>query len=119
MTGTTERHTVRNSEDVKLEFYELMSATGSTDPAIRLQGTVVVQLSGTATDIVAIVERSSRDPGSAQVNWAPAEDDTFSGDLSAGIAPRAYTDPAIGFWRVRITTLTGGTCKVSIIGDRA
>ena len=118
MPGTIDRHEIRDPEEVKLELYQLMSATGTTD-AIRVQGRVTVQLSGTATAIVAIAERSSRDPGGAEANWAPAEDDTFSGDLSAGISARAYEDPAVGFWRVRITTLTGGTCKVSIVGDRA
>lgn len=114
---STMDHSVAHSRDNRVELYQLMEATGQTD-AIRLQGDVIVQLSGTATDIVATVEHATRDPGSAEVNWAPAEDSGFSGDLSAGIPPRSYSEPATGFWRVNVTTLTGGNCKVSIVGER-
>lgn len=106
-----------NNAENRTELYQQLDSVGSSD-AVRLQGNVTVQLSGTATSCTAIVERASRDPGSAEVNWAPAEDDPFSGDLSAGMAPRAYEDPAVGFWRVRVTTLTGGYCRVSIVGER-
>lgn len=116
MTATISRFSLRDQDSEKVELYELMSAVGSTS-AIRLQGDVIVQLSGTATNIVAKLEHATRDPGGAEANWAPADDDGFSGNLSAGMSPRPYRDPAAGYWRVTITTLTGGTCKVSIIGE--
>lgn len=114
---STMDHDVAHSRDNRVELYQLMEAAGATD-AVRLQGDVVVQISGTATAITANVERASRDPNGAEVNWAPAEGEAFSGDLSAGISPRAYFEPATGFWRLNISALTGGTCKVSIIGER-
>jgi hypothetical protein len=110
-------HDGGKSRDNRVELYELMEGVGST-ASVRLQGAIVVQLSGTATNIVAITERSSRDPNTNEVNWAPAETTGWSGNLSSGLAPRPYHDPATGFWRVRITTLTGGSCKVSIVGER-
>ena len=123
MTGSTNRITVRDQDSgrafERVEFFEDMSAIGYTSPYVRLQGSVVVQLSGDATSVAGRVEYSSRDPGGAEANWAPAEDTGFSGDLSAGIAPRTYVDPASGWWRFNLTGLTGGNCKVSIIGESA
>lgn len=106
----------RNSD--RTELYDTLSVTGQTDP-VRLQGDVVVQISGTATNLTAIVEHATRDPSTSEVNWAPAEDDPFSGDLSAGMAPRPYRDPATGWWRVRLSAISGGNCKISIIGEKA
>lgn len=105
-----------NSE--RTELFDTLTATGQTDP-VRLQGRVKVQLSGSATSLTAIVEHATRDPGSAEANWAPVEDDPFTGDLSAGMSPRPYDDPAIGWWRVRVTAISGGNCKISIIGEKA
>lgn len=118
MPATISRFELRDRPADKVELYQLMTATGSTD-AIRLQGGVIVQLSGSATSIIAKVEHATQDPATGEANWAPAEDDAFSGNLSAGIAPRPYLDPASGFWRLTITTLAGGNCKVSIIGEAA
>lgn len=119
MAGTTNFLTVRDNNDGRTEFFEQLDGAGTTAPAIRLQGTVTVQVSGTATDLVAVVERSSRNPGSGDENWAPVEEEPFAGDLSAGMSPREYAEPAIGWWRVRVPTLTGGHIKVSIVGESA
>lgn len=109
---------IADNNNNRTELFETISSAASTDP-VRLQGRVIVQLSGTATAITAVVEHCTRDPSTAEVNWAPAEDEAFSGDLSAGMAPRPYEDPAIGWWRVRVTSISGGNCKVSIIGEKA
>ena len=119
MTGETTKLNIKDKNDERTEFFEILEAVGTTSPAIRLQGTVTVQLSGTATEISAVVERSSRSPGGGEENWAPAEDEAFAGNLSAGIAPREYAEPAVGWWRVRVPTLTGGDVKISIIGETA
>lgn len=105
------------TRDNRVELFQDFAAAGQTQ-AMRLQGDVVVQISGSATVIDAIVEHATRDPATPQANWAPADTSNFSGDLSIGMAPRVYLEPASGFWRVRIITLTGGNCKVSVIGDR-
>ena len=102
----------------RAEQYDVLTVAG-TSPPVRLSDGVTVQISGTATNIVARVERSSQDPAMATANWAPAEDTGISGDLSAGISPRAFLEPAVGWWRLNITTLTGGNCKVSIVGGKA
>lgn len=119
MTGETTKLNVRNKDDERTEFFEVLEAVGTTSPPIRFQGNVTVQISGSATNVTAIVERSSRGPNTGEENWAPAENTPFSGDLSAGIAPREYVEPAIGWWRVRVPTLTGGNISVSIIGETA
>ena len=109
---------IADNNNNRSELFEALSAVGVTEP-VRLQGSVIVQLSGTATVLTAIVEHSTRDPSTSEVNWAPADDNVFSGDLSAGIAPRPYSEPAIGWWRVRVSEISGGNCKVSIIGEKA
>lgn len=114
---STMDHNAAHTRDNRVELYELMTSAGITGH-LRLQGDVIVQISGDATNIVATVEHATRDPGTSEANWAPAEDTGFSGDLSAGIPPRSYSEPATGFWRLNITTLTGGNCKVSIVGER-
>lgn len=118
MVGSFTKLNIADRDSERGEFFEILEAAGlATSPPVRLQGRVVVQVSGTATDIVAVVEHATRDPGSGEENWAPAEDEPFSGDLSAGIPPREYEDPAVGWWRVRVPTLTGGAVKISIIGE--
>ena len=94
------------------------NATGSTDAMVftGIDARIVVQLSGTATAVTAVVERSTNDPLSASANWAPAEDAVFSGNLANGIAPRQYAEPSSAYWRVRISSISGGNCTVSIAG---
>lgn len=110
--------TIANNDGERMELFEVLTNTGVTQP-VRLQGQVVVQVSGTATSVSAIVEHCTRDPASTEANWAPADDTAFSGDLSAGMAPRPYAEPAVGWWRVRVSSISGGDCKVSIIGEKA
>ena len=119
MTGDVTKLNIRDNNDERSEFFEVLEAAGSTSPAVRLQGNVTVQIAGSATDVVAVVERSSRGPNTGEENWAPAENTPFFGDLSAGIAPREYSEPAVGWWRVRVPTLTGGNISVSIVGETA
>lgn len=115
MPGTANKVTVGGVE--RLKFFQQFDAPGTTGPEIRFSGGVTVQIAGTATNIVAIVERASQDPGSGNEDWAPVEAETFSGNLSLGLPPRAYLEPADGWWRVRVTNLTGGHARVSIVGD--
>lgn len=115
MPGTANKVTVGGVE--RLKFFQQLDAPGTTEPHIRFTGRVNVQLAGTATNIVAVVERASQDPGSGNEDWAPAEASNFSGDLSAGMAPRVYIEPVDGWWRVRVTTLTGGYARISMVGD--
>lgn len=97
-----------------------LSAPGSTE-AVRFQRSedgVIIAVSGTATSVVFVVERSSRDPGSDPA-WSPAQDDAITGNPSTGIAPLQFREPATGFWRVRFTTLSGGTAKISMVGGKS
>jgi len=119
MAGIDTELTIKQNADQRRMFFEQLDAAGVTDPPMRLQGRVIVQIAGTATDIEATVEHATQDPGSGQEDWAPAESEIFSGDLSAGIPPRELKEPAIGWWRVNVTSLTGGYARVSIIGESA
>lgn len=109
---------IADNDNRRSELFEILSDAGQTEE-VRLQGDVIVQLSGSATAITAIVEHATRDPGTSEANWAPASDEPFTGNLSAGMAPRPYVEPATGWWRVRIASISGGDCKISIIGETA
>lgn len=98
------------------EMSQTLESAGASDP-IRLKGPLSVQLTGTATAITARVERSTQNP-TGTPNWAPAETETFSGNLAEGIAARAYEEPVAAYWRVNVTALTGGNVSVSIIGEQ-
>ncbi len=113
MPGTTNRF---GKNDDGHELQQDLTAVGSTDAIKMARGDVVVQISGTGT-ATAIVERSTRDPNTA--NWAMAEDTPFQGDLAAGMSARTYTESGIAYWRVRLSAYTSGTVKVSIMGSKA
>lgn len=108
-------------EERFLEYTETFSATGNTDPLRyeRSDEGIVIQLSGTATSFTAIVERATLDPGAGTPNWAPADSSPLSGNASTGIAPVRYDEPVRGWWRVRITALSGGNLTVYIAGKPA
>lgn len=94
---------------------ELFTATGATDPVMYAES-VTVSLTGTATAVTVVVERNPLDPAANPARWAPAEDEVFSGNLTTGISPRVYDEPAKAFWRVRVASITGGNCHVSMVG---
>lgn len=84
---------------------------------------IIAALSGTATAITAMVERSAVNPagkgltGAAQgAVTSPADSTGFTGDLSAGIAPNIYTESGVGWWRINVTAIAGGNCIASLSG---
>lgn len=97
---------------------QTFAAPGSTDP-VRLSHDIVVQISGTATAVDAVVERSFADPLFAANSFAPAEDEHFSGDLTVGIAARQFFEPIQAYYRVRVIAVSGGTAIVSLVGSTA
>mgnify|MGYP000039955376 FL=1 len=120
MASTIERTQATGvaTTDEFLHAIQTFTGTGSTDP-VRLARDIVVQLSGTATAVDAVLERSFADPTAAN-SWAPAEDEHFTGDLSAAlVAARGYFEPIQAYYRVRVISLTGGNCTVSIVGSSA
>lgn len=109
------------STDNMVDFNQDFSAPGSSTP-LRLRANdngVIFQLSGTATAFEAVVERSTRDPIRQTPNWAPAEEEQWTGDLTAGTPPRVYNEPARGWWRLRVIAVSGGNLQLNIIGERA
>lgn len=94
-----------------------VATTGVTD-WICLTGQVVVQITGTATAISVRVERSSLCPDSESgPNPAPADGPgiEISGNASTGIAPVVYVEPAVGWWRLVVTSIAG-SANLSISG---
>ena len=64
------------------------------------------------------LERSTRDPNRATPNWAPAEDEHWTGNLVTGTAPRVYNEPARGWWRLRVISVSGGNLQLDVMGER-
>lgn len=101
---------------------QLFTATASGD-ACLFSKELAVQITGVATAITAIVERhpylNSVAPDPASPNWAPADANAISGDPATGMVPTSYFEPGFGWWRVRVTVLTGASATVSMTGTGA
>jgi hypothetical protein len=87
-------------------YYNTLTATGTT-AVIRATGELTLSISGDATAATVVVERSSRDPaGSEDARWITIE--TFNVNPSLGTTvPSLYEEPGVGWWRARLTSLTG------------
>lgn len=119
MSFTIERNQPKSDPgDATILATDTLTTTGPSDP-VRLSGDIVVQLSGTATNITAVFERNPQDPAQAPNGWAPAETEAFSGNLSLGIPARRYQDPISAFYRLRVTALSGGNVTVAISAQQA
>lgn len=94
---------------------ENLTAVGATQ-GVRVRGSVAIQYTGAATSITSVVERSTIDPVLGTPNWARVEDTPVTGNPSAGMTVASYTEPAIAWWRVRLTAITGSPVTVSISG---
>jgi hypothetical protein len=95
---------------------ESFEATGDTG-WVKFQGPICVQLTGTSTNVVAQVQRSTEDPEDT-ANPAPVAG-SISGDLTAGVSPVIYNEVAAAWWRVVIDTLDDGAVDVSMTGFHA
>lgn len=73
---------------------------------IKVRGNYTVQITGAATSISAVIERSTRDPaGTAGPNAATI--DTITGNPSTGIVPSSYEEDGMSWVRWRVPTLNG------------
>lgn len=109
-----------HSDESHTEIVETLSSPGDSTPERyqRSDDGVTFQFSGTATAFSGVVERATTDPFVTVPNWAPAESEQVSGDLTAGVPPRTYHEPGKGWWRFRLDSLTGGTVTVSMMGEQ-
>ncbi len=116
MAATFERIERVNNDNVFSTMDENLSAPGATEPVRLNRGDVVVQLAGTGT-VTAVIERATRDPNS-DPNWAPADTGEVTGDLADGLPVMLFSEPTLGWWRVRVTACSG-TVQVHISGESA
>lgn len=107
--------TILSDKSAATVMEQNMTAVGATDP-VRVRGAVAIQYTGAATAITSVVERSTIDPSSGSANWARVEDTAVTGNPSTGMTVASYAEPAIAWWRVRLTALTGASVTVSISG---
>jgi hypothetical protein len=78
---------------------------------------IIAALSGTATSCIAVVERSATDPnGPFAANAVLADSTGFNGNLATGVPANVYQEASVGWWRIRATTVSGGTCTASLSG---
>lgn len=77
---------------------------------------VIVTVSGTATSCTVQVQRSAFSPTDPLGPlWVPA-DVVITGDPATGILPVVYSEPAFGWWRLNVTTITGGYLNATFSG---
>lgn len=105
---------------------KVMGSSGNTVPFQTawvqfINTNLLAALSGTATAVVAIIERSAVDPnlgslGAVTPIISPADSAGFTGSLATGIPPNIYSEPGIGWWRINVTSVTGGTCTATLSG---
>ena len=123
MAGIEEKFSLKRDEDnIMLEWTETLTTPGQATQAQRYQATqngILFQWTGTATAFSGVVERCTLDPTKGAPNWAPAEDQAVSGNPAAGKSPLIYNEPARGWWRFRLLSITGGTITVYVVGEQA
>lgn len=90
-----------------------LSAPGVTE-AVKLASNIAVALSGTATNVEVVIERSARNPDGTPT-WVKVGA-SITGNLTTGIDVQAYLEPGTAWWRARVVTLTGGNVKIDISG---
>jgi hypothetical protein len=93
------------------------TVTGTTDVTewIFLTGPISIQVTGVATAITAKLERSTENPTSSTANPVVVGAD-ITGNPSTGIYRASDTEAGSGWWRVRLTALTGASAVVYISG---
>ncbi len=97
--------------------YAVFTSPGSMDWVRFTNTDITVQIDGVATAINVVIERSVLDPGGdVPFTYAPADSSAMSGNPASGIVPNIYVEPGLGWWRARVTLLTGTSATVSLVG---
>lgn len=96
----------------KLVTNQLLTANGDVSDWVLCEGDIALQITGSATSVTAVVERSTRNP-SGTPNPAPLSSDTITGNPSTGMNVASYYEPGAAYWRVRLTALSGSGVNVS------
>ncbi|MFC3693432.1 hypothetical protein [Chenggangzhangella methanolivorans] len=94
-----------------------LTAAGDATEGLPLSGHLAVAISGAATAVELVVERSAVDPAGSP-RWAKAGDSVV---LNPSAAPtvRAYLEPGAAWWRVRVISIAGGAVVVDLTGTGA
>lgn len=95
---------------------------GAGDPIEVSDGYVTVQFSGDATDLSYSIQRSTMFPGAdgSLGNWAQVDAAIADADLTAGtLSAVVYIESDHAWWRVNVTTCTGGSATSSVSGKQA
>lgn len=96
-----------------------LEGTGSTE-WVCLTGQLAVQITGSASALTYMVERSVTDPnGNMGAHAAPADDAPLKGEPILGMSPQGYFEPGCAWWRVTISSMSGGPLLVAISGTKA
>ncbi|QUT04045.1 hypothetical protein KFK14_12900 [Sphingobium phenoxybenzoativorans] len=108
----------RESDQRVTERIEDLSAPGSVMEWFQ-RGDVTVHLAGTATAFDGVVERATRDPNKPNPNWALAQVEHITGNLTTGVPFMVFQEPSKAWWRFRLISITGGNITVSLAGEQA
>ena len=103
------------STDSGVTLEETLTGANQATEWLRLSGQLAIQITGPANAVGVQVERSTRDPATSTPNIAPAGD-VITGNPAAGMQPKAYVEPGVGWWRAKLTAMTGTDCTIAING---
>lgn len=112
MAAGTQTKIVTTRPTTKLVTNQSLTANGDVSDWVLCQGDIAIQITGTATAVTAVVERSTRNPSNTP-NPAPLSADTITGNPTTGVNVASYYEPGAAYWRVRLTALTGAGVNVS------
>ena len=109
--------TFKKSSNRSVNCLQTFEEAGVSD-WVPLSGKIAIQITGSATSVSYMVERSVSDPQSDMgANPAPVEDTDSKGDPSSGMSPTGYFEPSTAWWRVRIIS-TDGPILVAMSGAK-
>ena len=95
-----------------------LDATSATQSEwIQATYKLIVQVTGAATAVSIDIERSTINPVMAAAN--PAKVATITGNPATGITPSIYEEPGAGWWRAKLTSITGTPVHISIQAPEA
>lgn len=105
--------TIFNDARQRKTINQNLTAVGDVSDWVLCQRDIAVQITGVATAVTAVVERSTVNPTQGG-NPAPVATDPISGNASTGITVAQFYEPGSAWWRVRLTALTGASVDVGI-----
>jgi len=94
-----------------------ITAIGQSTDWVEFVHSLAIQVTGPATAVTLVVERSTIKPDANGAGGNPAPvGSVITGNPSTGLEPQLYEEPGRGWWRARCTAITGASVLVDLTG---